>query len=47
MAGISIERRRAIRKVETRRDDLMAKQKKIKEDLAATKAALKTMRRAR
>lgn len=47
MAGTSIERRRAIRKVETRRDDLMMKQKKLKEDLAATKAALKQMRRVR
>lgn len=45
MARTSIEKRRAIRKLEAARDDLMAKNKQGKGKLAAVRATLKTVRR--
>jgi len=47
MARSSPEKRRAVRKIEAMRDDLMSKQAKIKTQLASTRAALKTARRGR
>lgn len=47
MAAMSIEKRRAIRKLEARRDDLIMKSKKMRADLAATRASLKASRSSR
>lgn len=41
----SVEHRRAVRRVEASRDDLMIKIKKDREKLAATRATLKQLRR--
>lgn len=42
-----IQRRREIRAVEAKRDDLSIKQQKNREELAATKAKLKALRSSR
>lgn len=47
MSKTSLEKRREVRKLEARRDDLMVKAKKARSDLAATRAQLKTARAAR
>lgn len=47
MAMMSIERRREIRKLEARRDDLLTKTKKMRMDLASTRAALKSAKQRR
>lgn len=46
MANMSeIMRRREIRKLEAKRDELLEKQRKLRGDLATTRAALKNARR--
>lgn len=45
MARTSIEKRRAIRAMEAKRDALMSKVKKSRMDLAAVRASLKTSRK--
>ena len=45
MARSSPEKRRAVRKLEARRDDLLVKSKKMAMDLKSTRAALKQVRK--